>query len=128
LHLISDWIYLLTHQASFVLYYNLSCLKIITPWLESASELYRPRDRRLSAKLVPTVVDRGVSSGQHDGSLRTYSRFSRPELLLFLFQAAPQFYLRGLVYPVPDPLLLGKPGSAGNRTRTSGSAARNSDH
>jgi hypothetical protein len=30
-----------------------------TPWSESASELYRPSDRRLSAKLVPTFVDRG---------------------------------------------------------------------
>jgi hypothetical protein len=31
------------------------------------------------------------------------------------------------VDPVPDPLLLRKSGSAGNRTRTSGSVARNSD-
>jgi hypothetical protein len=31
------------------------------------------------------------------------------------------------VDPVPDPLLLRKSGSAGNRTRTSGLAARN-DH
>jgi hypothetical protein len=31
------------------------------------------------------------------------------------------------VDPVPDPLLLRKSGSAGNRTRTSGSAARNWD-
>jgi hypothetical protein len=30
-----------------------------TPWLESASELYRPSDRRLSAKLVPTLAIRG---------------------------------------------------------------------
>jgi hypothetical protein len=30
--------------------------------------------------------------------------------------------------PVPDPLLLRKYGSAGNRTRISGSVARNSDH
>jgi hypothetical protein len=30
-----------------------------TPWLESASELYRPSDRRLSAHLVPTFADRG---------------------------------------------------------------------
>jgi hypothetical protein len=29
-----------------------------TLWLEFASELYRPSDRRLSAKLVPTFVDR----------------------------------------------------------------------
>jgi hypothetical protein len=29
----------------------------ITPRLESASGLYRPSDRRLSAKLVPTFAD-----------------------------------------------------------------------
>jgi hypothetical protein len=32
---------------------------VLTPWSESASELYRPRDRRLSAKLVPIFADRG---------------------------------------------------------------------
>jgi hypothetical protein len=32
------------------------------------------------------------------------------------------------VEPVPDPLLLRKSGSAGNRTRISGSVARNPDH
>jgi hypothetical protein len=31
---------------------------IKTPWPESASELYLPSDRRLSAKLVPTFADR----------------------------------------------------------------------
>jgi hypothetical protein len=36
----------------------------LTPWLRAASELYRPSDRRLSAKLVPTFADRGVSNGQ----------------------------------------------------------------
>jgi hypothetical protein len=30
-----------------------------TPWSESASELYRPSDRRLSAKWLPAFVDRG---------------------------------------------------------------------
>jgi hypothetical protein len=30
-----------------------------TPWSESASELYRPSDRRLSVKLVPTFADIG---------------------------------------------------------------------
>jgi hypothetical protein len=30
-----------------------------TPWPESASELYRPSDRSLSVKLVPTFADRG---------------------------------------------------------------------
>jgi hypothetical protein len=29
-----------------------------TPWPESESELYRPSDRRLSAKLVPIFADR----------------------------------------------------------------------
>jgi hypothetical protein len=31
----------------------------LTPWPESASELYRPSDRRLSAMLVPTLPDKG---------------------------------------------------------------------
>jgi hypothetical protein len=44
------------------------------------------------------------------------------------FQVAPQLYSRGWVDPVPDPLVLGKSGSAGNQTRTSGSVARNSEH
>jgi hypothetical protein len=30
-----------------------------TPWSESASELYRPSNRRLSAKWLPTFEDRG---------------------------------------------------------------------
>jgi hypothetical protein len=37
----------------------------------------------------------------------------------FFFQVPPQLYSRGWVDPVPDPLLIGKSGSAGNRTRTS---------
>jgi hypothetical protein len=40
-----------------------------TPWPQSASELYRPNDRRLLAKLMPTFADR-VPRGQRDGSLR----------------------------------------------------------
>jgi hypothetical protein len=39
-----------------------------TPLPESASELYRPSDQRLSAKLEPTFVDRGVSRSQCVGS------------------------------------------------------------
>jgi hypothetical protein len=31
----------------------------LTPWFESASELYRPSDRRLSAKWLPTCADSG---------------------------------------------------------------------
>jgi hypothetical protein len=30
-----------------------------TPWLQSASELYRPNGHRLSAKLIPNSTDRG---------------------------------------------------------------------
>jgi hypothetical protein len=45
-----------------------SRINIITPWPESPSEHYRPRHRRLSAKLLPTIKDRGVSCSQIDGS------------------------------------------------------------
>jgi hypothetical protein len=34
-------------------------LSVGIKWSESASELYRPNDRRLSEKLVPTSADRG---------------------------------------------------------------------
>jgi hypothetical protein len=46
----------------------------------------------------------------------------------FFFQVALQLYPRGWVNPVPDPLLLRKSDSGGNRIRTSGYVARNSDH
>jgi hypothetical protein len=46
----------------------------------------------------------------------------------FFFQVAPQLYSQGSVHTIPDPLLLRKTGSAKNRTRTSGSVARISDH
>jgi hypothetical protein len=97
-----------------------------TPWPESASELYRPSDRRLSAKWLPTFCGYRVPRGQRDESLRQYSRFSRQEPLLF-YLVAPQLYSRGWVDPVPDPLLFFS-GSAGNRTRASGFVAKNSDH
>jgi hypothetical protein len=38
------------------------------PWPESARELYGPSDRPLSAKLVPTFANRGVSRSQSGGS------------------------------------------------------------
>jgi hypothetical protein len=41
----------------------------------------------------------------------------------FFFQVAKQLYSPGRVDPVPDPLVLRKSGSAGIRTRTSGSVA-----
>jgi hypothetical protein len=96
-----------------------------TPWPESANELYRPSEHRLSAKLVPTFADREchvVSVTDPYGRIFGFLDRNR-----FFFQVAPQLYSRGRVDPVPDPLLLIKSGTAGNRTRTSGSAARNSD-
>jgi hypothetical protein len=72
-----------------------------------------------------TVYERRVSTSHMSDSLQMsvaiHSRY-------FFFQVAPQLYSRGRVDPVPDPLLLRKPGSAENRTVTSGFVARNSDH
>jgi hypothetical protein len=60
-----------------------------TPWPESASELYRPSDRGLSAKLVPTFEDRGCHvvsvTDPYDRNLGFLYR-SR----YFFFQAVPQ--------------------------------------
>jgi hypothetical protein len=39
----------------------------------------------------------------------------------FFFQVAPQLYSRDCEDPAPDPLVLRRSGSAGNRTRTPGS-------
>jgi hypothetical protein len=66
--------------------------KTKTPWLESASELYRPSDLRLSAKLVPTFADRG---GGHVVSVtdlydRVLGFLDRGRY--FFFQVAPQLY------------------------------------
>jgi hypothetical protein len=109
--------------------YNKSCQNKTKNKLRglSTSELYWPSDRRLLAKLVPTFVDRRVPRGQHDGSLRPYSRISRLEPLLFL-SSSSSIVLTSWVDPIPGSLLLGKSGSAGNRDRASGSVARNSDH
>jgi hypothetical protein len=54
-----------------------------------------------------------VLRGQRDGRILGFLDRSR----YFFFQAVPQLYSRGWVDPVPDPLLLRKSGSAGNRTR-----------
>jgi hypothetical protein len=106
---------------------NLPKLKNWTPWPESASEQYRPSDRGLSAKLVPTSADTGchvVSVTDPYGRILGFLDRSH----YFFFQVDSQFYSRGWVDPVPEPLFLRKSGSAGNRTRTSGSVARNSDY
>jgi hypothetical protein len=92
-----------------------------TPWPQSTSELYRPSDRRLSAKLVPTSVDRGchvVSVTDPNG--RNLGFLDRSHY--YFFQVAPQLHSRGWKDPVPGPLLR-KSGSTGNRTGTSWSVA-----
>jgi hypothetical protein len=70
------------------------CINKQAPWPQSASELYRPSDRRLSPKLVPTFADRGcrvVSAMDPHG--RTVSFLDRSRY--YFFQVAPQLYSRG---------------------------------
>jgi hypothetical protein len=82
---------------------------------------------RLSAKLVPTFADRACRVvSTTDPYCRIFDFLDRSRYVFF--QVAPQLYSRGWEEPVSDPLLLRKCGSAGNRTQTSGSGARNSDH
>jgi hypothetical protein len=79
-------------------------------WPEFTSELYRPSDLLLTAKLAPAFADRGchvVSVTVPYCHILDFLDWSR----YFIFQVAPQF--------VSDPLLLRKSGSAGIRTRTS---------
>jgi hypothetical protein len=86
---------------------------------QSGSELYRPSDRPLSTKLVPTFADRGcrvVSAMDPYGRILGFL----DRIRYYSFQVAPQLYSRGWVDPVPGPLILRKSSSAGNRTRTSG--------
>jgi hypothetical protein len=75
-------------------------------------------------KLVPTFADRGchvVSVTDPYGHILGFL----DRWLYFFFPVAPQLFSRGWVDLVPNPLLLRKSGNAGNRTRTSGSVARN---
>jgi hypothetical protein len=96
-----------------------------TPWPESASELYLPSDRRLSEELAPTFAERGCHVvSLTDPCCLNLSFLDRSRY--FVFQGDPQ-YSRGRTDPVPDPLLR-KSGGTGNRTLTSRSVARNSDH
>jgi hypothetical protein len=94
---------------------------------EKKNEIYRPSDRHLSAKLMPTFADRGcrvVRATDPYGRILGFLDRNR----YFFFQVAPQLYSRGWVDPVLVPLLFRKSGSASNRTLTSGSVARNCDH
>jgi hypothetical protein len=79
----------------------------------------------LTERPPPTFANRGchvVSVTVPHGRIFGFLDRSR----YFFFQVAPELYSWGWVDPVPDPLLLRKYGSAGNRTH-SGSVARNSD-
>jgi hypothetical protein len=60
-----------------------------TPWPESASELYRQSDSRLSAKLALTFADRGVSSSQRGGSPTAVISVFLDRSRYFFFQVAP---------------------------------------
>jgi hypothetical protein len=86
---------------------------------------YTDRANSLAAKLMPTLADgrcHVVSVKDPYGHILGFLDRSP----YFFLQVASQLYSRGWVDPVPDPLLLRKCGSAGNRTRISGSEARNS--
>jgi hypothetical protein len=86
------------------------------PWSLSASELYRPSDRRMSSKLVPTSADGGcyvASATDPHGRILGFLERSR----YYFFQVAPQLHSRDWVDPVPYPLFYRKSGTAGNRTR-----------
>jgi hypothetical protein len=81
----------------------------------------------LSVKSVSIFADKGccvMSVMDPYGRILGFLNRSR----YFFFQVAPQLYSRGGMNPVSDPLLLEKSVSAGNRTQTSGSLARNSEH
>jgi hypothetical protein len=59
-----------------------------TPWPESANELYRPRDRRLLAKLLPTLADRGchvVSVTDPNGRILGFTDLSPAFSFKYLF-------------------------------------------
>jgi hypothetical protein len=96
---------------------TLNFLKSYYMFLPTATELYRPSDRPLSTKLVPTMADRGccvVSATDPHGCNLGFLDQTR----CFFFQVDPQLYSRGWVDPVPDTLLLRISVSAWNRTRS----------
>jgi hypothetical protein len=64
---------------------NYCTLKLnLTYCVALVREIIQTENGRLSAKLATTFADRGVPRGHRNGSLRPYSRLSRPESLLLL--------------------------------------------
>jgi hypothetical protein len=89
----------------------------IPPWPQSASELYWPSDRRLSAKLMTTFAGRGCCVVSATNLRGRYFRFPRPEPLLF-HSSSSSVVLKRLSGPrSKPPSLPRKSGRAGNRTR-----------
>jgi hypothetical protein len=115
--------------------YHMVFLGIFYGWLrqKTKNSVALVRELTIPTERSPLIDEVGVSfcgqrlsRGQRDRSLRPYSRFSRPESLFFL-SSSSSVVLTSPREPVSDPLLLRKAGSSGNRTRTSGYLARNSD-
>jgi hypothetical protein len=77
---------------------------IVCP-LPIAQTYHRPSDRRFSAKLVPTFVNRGCRVVSVTVPYIRILGFLDRSRYVF-FQVAPQLYSRGWVDPVPDPLLI----------------------
>jgi hypothetical protein len=67
--------------------------------------------------LVQTFADRGMSRGQRGGNHAAVSLSFLHRSRYFFFQVAPHLSSWGWVGPVPEPLVIRKFGSAGNRTR-----------
>jgi hypothetical protein len=124
---------LLPNHYPIIIHHSSYCFMLYSPdSVTKKNSMVWVRERTIPTERPPLVSEVIANflriegaRGQRDRSLRPYSPFSRQEPLLF-FQASPQLYSRGRVNPVPDPLLFF--GSAGNRTRASGSVAKNSDH
>jgi hypothetical protein len=115
---------LISFLSSYLLY-KWSCICCVSKHKANSVALVReqtiPTDCRFSAKLVPTFAYRGRCV------VSTTNPYDR--ILSFLDRSRYYFFhSRGWVDPVPDPLLLRKSASAGNRTRTSGSVTRSPDH
>jgi hypothetical protein len=97
-----------------------------TPWSESATELHRPSNHRLSAKWLPTFADRGCHVvsvtdlyGRILGFIDRSRYFSIKQLLSCTHEAEWTPFQTHYSF-FSD--------SAGNRTRASGSVAKNSNH
>jgi hypothetical protein len=97
------------------------------PWPYSTNELVSTERLPLVGEVSASLCGYRVPGGQGDGSLRSYSRISKPEPL-FCLSSSSAIVLTRLSGLRSDPSLLRKSGSAGNRNRTSCSVVTNSDH